>query len=194
MNLPAAPHFTALRLFGLPTSEILLPSRTNDADTTAPAGQVRILYFGFKAGVNEVRIPSGRVMRFPEEAVLESGEIAEFAINGANVHFYDLPFDAEVHEDYPDGTSKQIGLGALLVTRTEGTFAALVATPSRAPISRDDLEGLSSDEMFAIAKEMIAGNDIDVTQQAHCTGYCQTRRSTSFGIFTISDAWGADCD
>ena len=132
-----------IRLYGIP----LLISGGTKTDTEEPHGTaLGIVYCGFKADGNELRVPTGRVFSLRKDQVTESGEVADYVVSGETVYYYDVPFTAEVRES----DSRRISLATEVITTTGGTFAGLVATPPiHTPMDLSTLEALSREELLA---------------------------------------------
>jgi hypothetical protein len=198
---------TSIRVYGLPISADAGGGTALASGEGADVEIVGIVYCGFKVGPNDVRLPTGRVFHLRRDQIQDSGEVTDYVVSGETVHFFDVPLVAEVFETRP----RRVSLGAEMVAKSGGTFAALVATPPRRPpVDLADLESLSREQLLERVRELVAvpasnefgGNEfggegpIDefVLEAAGCAGYCQTNRTTWIGVIPKSDSWGGDCD
>src|SRR5687767_9096432 len=117
---PAAPAGSTIRVYGrsvpkpdLPESEVVENPR------------LTIIYCGFRAGDNDVRIPTGRVFHIPRGDIGATGVMSDYVVGGEAVQYYDVGIAADVQET----RSSPVSLGAEMVMSTGGTFASLAATP-----------------------------------------------------------------
>jgi hypothetical protein len=172
---------TTLRLYG-----IVL--RTDSQDTEGEA--VAIVYCGFKANGNDMRVPTGRVFTLRKSQIAASGEVAEYVVGRDKVQYFDVPIAADVHETQ----FKRISLAAEVVPTTGGTFAGLVATqPTRAPLDLSDIERLSREQLLEKVRALRAGDPAAEDWFRGCAGYCQSYKTTWYGVGHREDPGGADC-
>lgn len=157
---------------------------------------ISFVYCGFKAGLNDVRLPTARVFRVQRDQILEEGVVTDYQLSGEPVHFYHIPLTAEVHET----VSRKINIGVEVAISSGGTLAGLVATSPRRPeINKAELEAISSLDLLERTRKVVAGAsevafDEGEVLRAYCGTYRQTYSWTGEFLGPHLDPYGADCD
>lgn len=185
---------TQIRIYGVPIEEMHDPRLGPILEGQEDYPYIGIVYCGFKAGDNEIRLPSDRLWYFQKSAVEATGLLQDFAWEGKRVHYYTLALTAEVHEKI----FRPVRLGAEITTKP-GTFAAKVAVGVEGKILPEGLKELTPEQHEARVARLIQARamgfpPIMEEEEGECKTWYQTYTSTRYDPFVRRDPWGADCD
>ena len=166
---------------------------------------IGILYCGYKAGNNEIRLATDRLFYFKAADSIEESKIDGFTLEGHAVRGYRLSVSAEIYEK----TFRRVNIAAEL-SRSQ-ILASLVATPPGGGADFSRLETMTRKQLQELADQAISGSPrkmdppFIVEMPTHlgeggfgggsgCNTWYQSYKETRYDPWSRSDPAGADCD
>jgi hypothetical protein len=167
-----------------------------------------IRYYGFKAGQNEVRVPTSRIFTLMTSSVKSQGEVTDFYVSETPVKFYEIELVSPIFETISEPIlfgieiAKATG-GALEAPPTDargGTIGSLVAGPATGRPLFSELEGVSVNAQLARVRDVVLARNATLASDpevlpSYCSSYTQSYSWTHDFLWGYRlDPWGADCD
>lgn len=200
----AAESGADILIYGVPLEELHDKSLGSIVEGQEGYPFIGIVYCGYKAGENDVRLATSRLFYFKKSDVIEERKIEEFMVEGVPARRFRLAMNVEIYEK----SFHRVNLGAEL-SRAR-TLASVVATPpGGADLSR--LASMSREELQTLADNAISGTLRMAPWIPHwempdggggfgggfgsgCNTWYQSYKETRYDPWSRRDPDGADCD